>query len=234
MSDTETRPLPAAVGKAIEKVNEGHISYSDLLDLLKPEVTDDAGKPDFPTASPLTEEQKAALQKVAEVFNSVTPSEPRLLTDQERAALYEERKTLDTVEKTLKGRKDDIRDIVLHHHDLVCQQEEREWGDEDLASNGHIAAKRRYSVPGASEEFSVEVRSGTAYLDPVVLEALAESDEYPDFTREHYLAMTEQTRIFNENRAMEVIKKHPEFIAVIDAATKRSRQGVSLYVRRAK
>lgn len=225
---TTTAMTPSSnVQRAVEALRNGSGNIKDLLrDVAQPE--DYEPEQVAPPSLSMTDEQRAALDRVAEVFGSVVPDEVRELTPAEIGLLLDERITLDTVKKMAAARIDVIRDTVLNHSDMVGEGE-----DAPIAKNGHKARTARVSSGSGDKEFSVETRSGSVSIDVKALKALSEDPEV-DFSHEDYLACTTQTRVFDEHKAMLLLKERPEAVEAISRATNEASPSVAVYVRKRK
>lgn len=227
----ETKPVPA-LDKAVAKVREGTISLDDLTDLLAPEPEAVETPEDLPTPATITDDERKALARVTDVFGSVVPAKRRKLKPSEVTALIDERDTLDTVEKMCSARKDDIRTTILNHNDVLVEEEGLAEDLQRDKDGVHYIHKQSYNGDGSTKRrFSVETRSGSANMNPSVLKALADDPEVEDFTHEDYLAMTEQTRVFDEHKAMLHLKKNPDLVKHIQRAVTKGHPSVSVYVR---
>lgn len=215
-----------------KKVASGEISvYKDVLQRL----TGPSRVPvpeHVPLPREITEDERAAIKALPEVFGSVTPTERRALTKDEASALLDERGVLKTVEDLISDRKAAIRTAVLNHHDVLTESEREDTSEIPREKDGHYAVKRRVHVGG--QDFSVEPRAGSATLDPEALRALAEDPEVEDFTHDDYLAMTSPTRVFDEHKAMLLIKKRPDLLDHLAALVEPGTPSVSVQPRKCK
>lgn len=208
------------VEAAMRRLSKGEFStYREAVEAAaEPPVSSEPAKsvlatdPLLPKVTELAPKQREALDRVPEVFGTVVPTERRLLSQQEVDLLIEERDTLDEAEKALKKRKDDIRLILLNHNDVEVEQElgeEDEWPATD--KDGHYLRAASLPSSTSARRASLEPRAGRATIHTPDIEALAEGDDAV-ISREDYLAMTRQTRVFDEHRAMLHIKAHPELL----------------------
>lgn len=231
-------PDAATLQRLRTALNKGTIDYKALVDDLAPapeKVVVERVESRVPAPRELTSTDLEALKRLPEVFGSVQPESKRTLTDDEMTALHEERSVLKVVESVTSGRIDDIADVVKNHADLKAEDDFTDEAPRPLLTkDGHWAVKRRFPVSDTDEDFSVEVRKGSATLDPAALKALADDPTFEGFTHADYLAMTEQTRVFDEHKAMLHLKKRPELVEVLARATSRSAPSVSLYPRKRK
>lgn len=217
----------------ISRLNEGKIVK--LSDLVK-EIAPPPAAPSAPAKTPLpaviTEEQRQALERFTEVFGSVVPTERRALTPDESALLGQERDTVDTVLKMAEARKESIKVTVANHLDVLLE-EQGVPKDATKDANGHyVVAQKEPAADGFV--WSREVRQGSSNLDPATLKALVDDPDFPEFTHQDYLAMTEQVRVIEENRFMLHLKKNPQLLRAIQQATKSTPSTAAIYVRAAK
>ena len=234
-TESPSTDLAVLVTQAIEKINSGALSMSDLLKALAPNAVAE-GKPSTPTpaAAVISEDERKALVKVVEVFGQVCPTEKRALLAPEVDALIEEKQCLDTVKKMAEKRlKDGIRTIVFNHFDTEVEAgEDFDAEQAERDKSGFLLTDGEAPGTGSTgKKFTREVREGAPTLDVDGLKALAEDPEFEDFTHKDFLAMTRQVRIVDENRVMEVLKKKPTLVTVIAQATKPGKKTVSLNLR---
>lgn len=205
----------------------------------------------WPEALVLTAEQRAALDAVPAVFGVVHPDAPKILTDDEIVALYEERETVREALEPLKGRDEVIKEIMRHHMDLVAEQSNIAV-PKDIVRNGQVIAEatprdanghyilaskgnpEQARVPGTNQAFVRQYREGGVSFALAAEDLLAMYEE-GRITREQYLSMTRETRVFDEAKTMEAVRKDPEtYLPILKAVAVRSDNGTSMYVRKAK
>jgi len=189
--------------------------------------------PAVPAPMSLTPEFISALKKLPTVFGVVMPTERRTLAENEIASLYEERETLRQVLDLLKNRDAAISETIRHHIDVEAENEGMA-NEENIDAKGHYilcAPQQPYRVPieGTDREWSSEYREGTVSVDTSLLEEMAESGE---ISREDYLSMTKEVRVFDEDKTMKSILAKPERLSIIRSITKKSGSGTSLTVRK--
>lgn len=237
----ESKALEAVPKEALDGVNTGSITWANLAKLLvrrEPEPKLPARPPKLPLPADINEEQVLAIKRLLEIFGKVVPSVRRALEPRERAALMEERLVIDTVGNMVESRKDGIRTTVLNHLDVT--KESHNGGqplDGDIDKDGHYLAddKDTVSVPDSDKVFSWETSRFEPEINLAKLKALSEDDSVPEFTHADWLAMTEQTRVWDERKTMAHLKKHPALLAIIARAAEPAKapRG-ALYVRKAK
>lgn len=246
MASTEISPLYAQGRLALRDGTKTLREVaSDLLDPLPPEEpsTDVIPFPAVPRPLVLEEKHRKALALLPKVFGKVVVDKRRRLTSDEIATLHEERETVKTVMGVLEGRADAIAENIRHHVDVQAEKDGLADPETTLRdAQGHYILARpqnptRVNIPGTNEAFSLEYRSGstgTASVDNNLLLDLYESGK---ISREEYLAVTAERRVFDEEKATKAVIKNPALLDVIKQATVRSRPGkpgTSLFVRKAK
>lgn len=223
---TETSLKPIIDRTALKKkIVDGTIKLPDVWKALA--VAEPAAiEARAPLPAVITEQQKAALARLTEVFGKVVPTEVRCLTTDEVTDLMDERLTLDEVEKLAKDRKAVIRTTVLNHIDSEPQED-----DLPRDKEGHVLRAAKVTDPSHGKAFSWELRNHGGTLDVSALLRLVEDGT---IDRSTYLSMTTQVRVVDENKVMLELKKHPELIdALGDAVTKTGQTG-ALNLREAK
>lgn len=235
---TEVEPL---LKTAMEQIRSNKpVKIADLLSTLV-----EAERPAFPARVALpvqiTPKQKAALDRLPDLFGKVVPMERRLLEAPEVDGLLDERDVLNEIKKMVEDRiSDGIRLTVLNHHDVEVEEtvpeDERAqlWRDKD----GHYIPTQTTQVKGSSaheQAFSVEPRSGSTTIDlKKLLAQVANPDAETEFSHADFLAMTTQTRVFDEAKAMLVLRKKPELLTVLRAAATKGAPSVAVQPRKAK
>lgn len=205
--------------------------------------------PALPTPLVLTEKFTDALKALPGEFGAIQPTERRALSEAEIAALYIERENLKVVLETLKKREDGIKEAIRNHVDVDAEERgvavaKPVYGPEgevlveatprDL--NGHYilcapSNPTRVPVEGANEEWSIEYTSGKTSINAAELEVMYANGE---ISREDYLALTVERRVFDEKKASEAILKQPSRLQIIKRLTKKTGANTSLTVRKAK
>lgn len=205
---------------------------------------------DWPKQIEMTPEAQAAIDALPSVFNQVAPEGPKILTDDELVALYGEREVLRAAMAPLSERDEVIKEIVRHHMDLVAEQANVAVPKDIVRdgqviapatprdSNGHyvIASKgnpERVRIPQTNQAWSREYREGRVNFTDAATDLL-DLYEAGEITREEYLAFTRETRVFDETKAMDALRKDPErYVPILARIARRSTDGTSLFVRKA-
>lgn len=196
--------------------------------------------PGAPEPVVLTDDAKKALRRLPEVFAVVQPTERRALEATEVAAVYAERETLKAIVSLLAGRDENLKEIIRNHMDVVAEVSGEVTDETPVDDKGHyiLAAPKqpeRVAIPGTNQDWSREYRSGSQSTDPSVLERMLAEGE---ISRDAYLAMTREVRVFDPNKSMLSATTKPEYRAeifqAIKAMTKFGRPGTSLFTRKAK
>lgn len=210
--------------------------------------------PDLPKAPEITPEAKRALLDLPKVFGQVVMEAPRTLSDSEIADLARERSVVKQITTLLKGREEAIGEYIRTHVDIdasaagigvpkdvirsgkvVVEATPRDdAGHYILASKGNPT---RVHIEGTNEDFSLEYRAGRSGTVSVSSEGLLDLYEAGEITREDYLALTREKRVFDEDKAKAACIKDPRLLGIIAQVTRRTgagNPGTSLYVRKAK
>jgi hypothetical protein len=195
--------------------------------------------PSVPRTRVLTDDDRKALAKLPKVFGQVVVEERRVLTGAEIATLHEEREVVKKVTEVLTGRVDVINSNIRHHVDVAAEAEGLVDEDTPRDKDGHyiLASKgnpTRVPIPGTNEDFSLEYRSGKD--NGVFIDSNDLLDLYDDgkISREDYLALTREVRVFDEDKAAKAVLKDERLLEVIAMAAKPkapTKPGTSLYVR---
>lgn len=206
---------------------------------------------EWPAPVEMTDASLDAIEALPRVFNKVHPAAPKILSDEDLVSLYEEREVLRTAMEPLSGRDEVIKEIVRHHMDLVALQDNRavprdkvvngnvvaEASPRDTAGHFILASKgnpERANIPGTGQAWSREYRQGAVSYAHAAEDLLA-LYEAGDITREQYLAMTREQRVFDETKVMEAVRKDPEtYLPILKKVAVRTSDGTSMFVRKAK
>lgn len=227
-------PLEHIVKLVVEQVNQGSVSFDDVLKAIAPAVVPPAltAAVPLPKTAALSNAQQQALARLPQVFGQVVPTERRPLQPAEIAALIDEKEVLDEVKKLAESRTSEgIRTAIFNHLDIEI---EKSLGEEPPLrdKNGHyVAPGECLGTSGSGKRFTREVRGGAPELSAEALKALAD-DEDEDFTHDDYLAMTTAVRQVDENKVMLALKKNPNLIHAIRKATVRPAPTTALYLRK--
>lgn len=210
--------------------------------------------PEVPAPVVLTDEVREALARLKDVFAVVQPESRRTLTEEERAAVHDERQVLKTIMGLLEGRDEALKTLIRHHMDTDAEERgvavpqavvDPATGQviveaTDRSADGHYILcapqkPERCPIPGTNQEWSREYRQGAISTDPLVIEDMLAAGE---ITRAEYLAMTREVRVFDPNKAMDMAVHKPEYaegiLRAIKAMTKVGKPSVSLFVRKAR
>lgn len=210
--------------------------------------------PDLPKAPEITAEDKRALLDLPKVFGQVVMDTPRTLAPNEIADLAKERSVVKRITSLLKGREEAIGEYIRTHVDSeataagigVPKDVVRggkvivEATPRDDAGHYILAAKgnpTRVHIEGTNEDFSLEYRAGRSGTVTISGEDLLDLYESGQIDRADYLALTRETRVFDEDKARKACIDNPALLGVIAQVTRRTgagSPGTSLYVRKAK
>lgn len=177
----------------------------------------------------LTEQHKADLRALPEVFGKVAVTEPRLLTETELRDLVVERDTIDRLMAVLKKRKDEtLRENLANHLDRLA--EEQGVSTDDTDAKGHYFVKQDLPVEGTGRKVQRIVAEGRATVDSAMLARLEEEGA---LTREEYLSLTslpEVKRNFDPDKARKAVLKNPALLEKIAVAVNAPRKTVTVKV----
>lgn len=224
--------IDTLVKTASAKINTA-ASLAEIVRLLNPTEVSAAPPAKVPTPKEITEVERRAIEHLPEVFGRVVPTQVRALTPVEVSTLIEERETLDTIKKMVEARLKDITVTAHNHLDAEYEAstpEDRRTALRDDA--GHYILEGRIGSTERNQEFSRETRQGTASLDVSALAALDTGEDDAEISHTEYLSMTRQVRVFDEARAMDVLRKKPTLLRAIALATKPGKSGTSIYLRK--
>lgn len=217
---------------------EGKIAtLGDIAKLVRPVEITHAEAPFQVDEVPaeLTDKQKGALKGLAKVFGSVVLTERRELTPDEVNALLGERAVIATIIEMAEKRKGDIRTTVMVGMDAEAEAEEGFDRETTLLSeDGFYIEGRKLGAKGNEQCFSREVRKGADFVDVAELARIADSGEIEGFDKKLFNNVTRPARVFDEEAALQLLRKKPELIDVILAATRPGKSTIALNVRKAK
>ena len=195
--------------------------------------------PEAPKKVTLTDKAKAALVKLPRVFGGTEVTERRELTGNEVTSLFDEYQTISAIGTLMEDRKESIKQAVRNHIDLTAQQQG--VGDTVDSHGFRIVASKgapvRLPVEGSNEEFSLEYRGGRAGTMSVSSEKLLDMYEQGEISREDYLALTREKRVFDEDKATKAVLDNPALIEILHSAsvvTGATAPSQSLFVRKAR
>lgn len=218
------------VQTAIEKLGSNKaVALKDVLALVAPPVPALPVPAKLPVPAVITDKQKAALNKLPKVFGLAVPDERRELTPEEVVSLVDEKQTFDEIDKLSKTRKESIRTTLFNHWDVEAESQGIPEGTE-RDKDGHYILAAETPVPEREKRWTRQLGEKAPTLDADALQELIDDPDV-DFTKEDYLSMTVQTRVFDENKAMLALKKNPKLVAAIARATKPGGKTASLYLR---
>lgn len=220
----------AQTDKAIKAITTENADIAQVLtETFTPDTTSVA--PATVKIPVLTEAHLKALKTLPEVFARVTPSEPRMLTEQEQQALVAERDTVDLLLSLLKARKDgSLREHLANHLDRLAEEEGLASEGDVTDKKGHYFVKQDVPVEGTGRKVQRIVSEPKPRIDSA---ALLRMHEEGDLSREEYLSLTvvpEVSRVFDEPKARKAIKKHPHLLRKIAQATTRPDPTITIKV----
>ena len=171
----------------------------------------------------LTDQHRADLKALPEVFGKVQVTEPRLLTEAETRDLVIERDTIDRLLTVLSKRKDEtLRENLANHMDRLAEEEG--IATEETDAKGHYFVKQDVPVEGTGRKIQRIVSEGKASVDSAMLERLHEEGV---LTRQEYLSLTSPPTVkrnFDPDKARKAVLKDPALLEKIAAAVKAPRK----------
>ncbi len=239
MSETQTTEVvanDAVVAKMLTLIDasKGKMTFAEALEkVLASEVKTVAARPEAVKPMPITEEQKAALARIADIYGSVAPSSARALSKDEAKAIVEERVVIDTVLGLLEARKSkSIRETIANHLDRLAEKDHDHPADEhtEKDANGHYARKQDVPVEGTSLKMQRSVTDPKASVSSALLRDLHIAGV---FDRAEYLSLTsvpEVDRVFDEAKARKAIKANPGLLSKIAQATTKPAKTTTIKV----
>lgn len=206
--------------------------------------------PKLPLEREYTTELDEQVRQVRGVFGRVNPESRRTLSDRELTMVREEHRVLDFVSKALNDRVEDLKEYVRTSIDVSAEEQgiavpkskvDTETGEVIVAATprdakGHyILAKEKnpfkVAINGTGEAYSQEFKKGKVSVDGEKLLDLYEAGE---ISREEYLAFTRETRVLDEGKAGEFIRKNSERgLEILKKITTQGPPSTQLYVRKA-
>lgn len=231
---------PATTATDADLVTSGTVGLADLASkMLAP--LDAATPPDtlpaFPATRALPDKVATALRRLPNLLGMTAPAkgERRQLTDRELAQITAEREVIDEALTVLEARKKTISEIVRVHQDCRAEGEGR-VAERD--SKGHLilaAPEQPYRVPvlNSGKAWSQEyVQGGISYASE---DELAQLQAEGTLSRDDYLGITRELRVFDTTKAAGYFRKHPGRTgAIVRAIATRGRPRTSLYLRNQK
>lgn len=206
--------------------------------------------PDLPKRVELTDKVRRAMNALPKLFGAVQPELRRTLSDRELNDLYFEREAIRTVTTALSGRDDAIKETVRNHMDADAEergvavpkaQVDKKTGEVIVPatprdSHGHYVLatpekREEVPIPGTNQMFVREYRRPSVSVD---LSALLKMYEDGEITREEFLGMTRETRVLDEGKVWNFVRRYPERgLELLGKITKHGAPGTNFNVRKA-
>lgn len=231
---TEVVASDAVVAQMLSLIDasKGKLTFAEALEkVLSAEVKTVAARPEAVKPIPITEEQRAALAKIPEIYGKVAPSSARILSKAEAKDIVEERAVIDTVLGLLAARKDkSIRETIANHLDRDAETHLGADEHTEKDANGHYALKQDFPVEGTSLKMSRSVTDPKATVSSAMIEELHKAGV---FDRAEYLSITsvpEVARNFDEAKARKAIKANPGLLSKIAQATTKPAKTTTIKV----
>lgn len=205
--------------------------------------------PEVPAPVQMTAEMEQALLALPALFGKTAIEKRRTMTDDEILAVYREHEALKVLEDALKTRRDSLKTYVRHHLDVAAEEEGRAVPADVYDADGvkHVEASprdphghyvlgekgkpERLNIPETNQAFSREASSYKAKVDG---DRLTELYDAGQISREDYLALTVERRVFDEDKARKAIQKNKTLLGVLAKITERGGMKSALYVRKAR
>jgi hypothetical protein len=208
-----------------------------LSGLVRPKKADKPTKVALPAE--LTDADKEAITLLTKVYGGVCPQARTTLTPAELTSLMSERRVLDQVGKVVDNRKAGIRTAVLNHFDVEMESAGQVDDDTPLDKDGHylLLGTHQVAAAGTNQVWSWEVSEGGA---PTISEQKLYDlchTQGSGLSHRDWLAMTyvpEVSRSFDETKAMDYIKAHPELLERLEGAMEVPSPRGALWPRRQK
>lgn len=185
---------------------------------------EDVPFPALPKPLKIDDKVREALKALPEVFGKVNPETRRTLTPEENHDVYVERESLKCIEALLKKRIENLNTIIRTHMDVDAEERgvavpkavvDAETGEviveaTDRDKDGHyiLAAPQnpeRATIDGENMEWSREYGKGTTSFSADHA-ALLKMYEDGEITREVYLSVTREVRVFDEAKAYAALR----------------------------
>lgn len=240
MTTTETSPFEplvepetrALATKVATEVASGKIALADVWASLNghPTVPEVVGERKAPVVRAMTDTERAALQRLPEVYGKVTPTKDRALNATELHDIVEEREVLDVILALCKKRKDEsIRETLANHLDHVYEVPE---GAEPppVDEKGHYQIKHEIPVPGTDKKVQKTVSEPKPFLS---MAAVQKAHEDGLLDRKTYLAITKQPevpRVLDEDGLVKAIKRDPSLLFRLAPLTETPKKTTTIKV----
>jgi hypothetical protein len=192
-----------------------------LSGLVRPKKTEKPTKVALPTK--LTDADTAALALLVKVYGGVCPQERIILTPAELTDIMNERRIIDQVAKVVENRKEGIKTTVCNHFDVTFETGGLVDETTPVNADGHylLMGTHKVAAEGTNHDWSWEVsKGGDPKLNPDKLYELCHT-EGSGLTHKDWLGMTYEpqvTRKFDEEKALDYIKAHPEIFELLEGA----------------
>jgi hypothetical protein len=194
--------------------------------------------PAMPGGIDITPEIEKALTDLEHVFGRVQPKVRRTLNEAERAALGRELEVINTLKDLLAKRKDDIRAIVYAALDVAAERDgvadpasspRDKDGHYVLGTPGKPSTYERMPIPDSNYDFVREARNPKVEYDEAQLDRMLQAGQ---ITREQYLALTVEKRVFDKTKALLAIQKDPKLLSVFRQLLRAGRPSGAFFTRK--
>lgn len=233
-----TELVQVAPGLIAQIQDNEPFTVADLADrLVSPDRVLPKDEP-APAAAPqvkVTDTLKAALTRLPKVFARVSPTEPRLLEQDELIKLTEEVLTIDAVTTQLGERREAIAETIRIHMDKAAEAVGGEDGLPRIAegkAKGHYLLGRKgepfeIAVPGYRSGWQQRFVKGSSKIDGKLLVGLLRNET---ITSREFNAVTRTVRVLDEDKLAVAIRKNPgRFLSILGSITRKGAPSASLY-----
>lgn len=196
-------------------------------------VPQDPEKIPAPAQVPMTDELAGALRVLPEVFAEIQPGTVRRLSDYELERLGVEQGAIDVILGVLGTRKEAVKEAIRNH--LAVQADAEGMVSEGIeldAKSRPIVAQpgkpQTLPIPGTNRMWSLEYRKPKVEIDTKYLDHLHAIGE---ISREDYLALTVEKRVFDEDKAFRSMAARPGLLRIFRRIVSKGRSSTALFVR---
>lgn len=222
----ELEPTAEVISAALDKLTNTSVTLDDLATIFAPKEIAIKSNGKLPVAKPITSDEFKALENLKSVYGKVVPQNIRLLYPDEVGRLSEERQTLDQIQNMVDRRKADIRTTILNHFDMTEELTGRVDNNTLVDKDGHYLVEDAVEIPDTEYKFTREIRQSSPGVSPTKLQDAVGTEAWE--------AMTVETRVFDEHKAILYLREHPELLIKIAESTVPGRTSSSLNIRKIK
>lgn len=230
---TELVPTPSIEGNVRKALIKPKATVSDVLKAAKPQtdVVELAQTP-LPKDPSLNEDAFGALERIASQLAELRlPDRRRVLTQPELEQLTRTYSDLQDVLSGLNGSREQIKAAAFNHFDAVAAEDGKITVDTQHTKEGWAVVEDKESavVKGLDVKLTREVSGGKLDLTVEGLRDLVEDEK---LDQADLLAITRQTRVVDEARALEWMRKNPGRAHLLVEASTVGRSTASFHIRK--